>query len=91
MTAGIVLLHGYTHGEFAADHRVHPPVATDRVPEAVLRGGPVIDPTGIPVRSHALPDPTVALTFDDGPDPTWTPRTGGGRARPSSPRASPGG
>ncbi|GHA11836.1 hypothetical protein ACFOOM_28040 [Streptomyces echinoruber] len=49
---------------------MHPPVATDRVPGAALRGGPLIDPTGTPVRSHALPDRTVALTFDDGPDPT---------------------
>jgi len=36
-----ILLHGCTHGEFAADHRVHPPAAADREPEAVLRGGPV--------------------------------------------------
>ncbi|MGW3106855.1 glycosyltransferase [Streptomyces sp. NPDC001100] len=71
---GILLLNGYTHGEFAADHRVHPPVAADRVPEKVLHGGPVIDTTGSTPRSHRMSDRTVALTFDDGPDPAWTPK-----------------
>jgi peptidoglycan/xylan/chitin deacetylase (PgdA/CDA1 family)/GT2 family glycosyltransferase len=44
-------------------------------PAAVTRGAVVqrIEP-GAPVRTRALPDRTVALTFDDGPDPTWTPR-----------------
>jgi len=74
LVAGVLLLHGYTHGEFAADQRVHPPVAADHVPEAVLRGGPVIDTTGSRTRSHRLADRTVALSFDDGPDPTWTPQ-----------------
>ncbi|MGY6022754.1 glycosyltransferase [Streptomyces spinosirectus] len=74
MVAGVLLLHGYTHGEFAADHRVHPPVSADHVPQAVLDGGPVIDTTAPRTRSHRIPDRTVALTFDDGPDPTWTPR-----------------
>ena len=72
--AGVLLLHGYVHGDFGADHRVHPPVATDRVPGEVLRGGPVVDATGSRVRSYRVPDHVVALTFDDGPDPTWTPR-----------------
>jgi peptidoglycan/xylan/chitin deacetylase (PgdA/CDA1 family)/glycosyltransferase involved in cell wall biosynthesis len=71
---GILLLNGYTHGEFAADHRVHPPVAADRVPAKVLHGGPVIDTTGSGTSSRRMPDRTVALTFDDGPDPTWTPK-----------------
>ncbi|WP_334314270.1 glycosyltransferase [Streptomyces gilvifuscus] len=74
LVSGILLLHGYTHGEFAADHRVHAPAPADRVPAAVLHGGPVIDSGHGVTRSHRLPDHTVALTFDDGPDPTWTPR-----------------
>jgi len=36
------------------------------------RSGPVLDASG--VRSAAGPVRTVALTFDDGPDPRWTPR-----------------
>jgi len=30
--------------------------------------------TGSHVRSYSMPARTVALTFDDGPDPTWTPK-----------------
>ena len=36
--------------------------------------GPVLDLSGPQPRSVPLPDKTVALTFDDGPDPKWTPR-----------------
>jgi cellulose synthase/poly-beta-1,6-N-acetylglucosamine synthase-like glycosyltransferase/peptidoglycan/xylan/chitin deacetylase (PgdA/CDA1 family) len=44
-------------------------------PEAVTGAGPVlrIAPDGT-VTSRTLPRRTVALTFDDGPDPQWTPR-----------------
>ncbi|MFZ3573032.1 glycosyltransferase [Streptomyces sp. BH097] len=74
MAVGVLLLHGYVHGEFGADHRAHRPVASDRVPREVLRGGPVVDFSGSRPRGHRMPDHVVALTFDDGPDPTWTPR-----------------
>jgi cellulose synthase/poly-beta-1,6-N-acetylglucosamine synthase-like glycosyltransferase/peptidoglycan/xylan/chitin deacetylase (PgdA/CDA1 family) len=36
--------------------------------------GPVLDLSGSVVRSAPLPRKEVALTFDDGPDPVWTPR-----------------
>ncbi|MFC4948606.1 glycosyltransferase [Pseudonocardia sp. GCM10023141] len=52
---------------------VHPPVGIDTVPPAVLDGGPVVDATRTPVTSAGLPAKTIALTFDDGPDPIWTP------------------
>ena len=44
-------------------------------PAEVTAGGPVIrlDPSGA-VESRAMPGGTIALTFDDGPDPVWTPR-----------------
>ncbi|HEV7864316.1 MAG TPA: glycosyltransferase, partial [Acidimicrobiia bacterium] len=38
------------------------------------RQGPVLDLSGPQIRSASLPDKTVALTFDDGPDPKWTPQ-----------------
>jgi cellulose synthase/poly-beta-1,6-N-acetylglucosamine synthase-like glycosyltransferase/peptidoglycan/xylan/chitin deacetylase (PgdA/CDA1 family) len=44
------------------------------VPLAVSGGGPVIDVTHGRARTYAMPPKTVALTFDDGPDPTWTPQ-----------------
>lgn len=44
-------------------------------PEAALEAqGPILDLSGPQARSVPLPDKTVALTFDDGPDPEWTPR-----------------
>lgn len=48
--------------------------AYDRVPQNVLNGGAVVNATRNPVVSLAIPAHTVALTFDDGPDPTWTPQ-----------------
>ena len=36
--------------------------------------GPILDLSGAEPRSAPLPDKTVALTFDDGPDPRWTPQ-----------------
>ncbi|MET8471810.1 glycosyltransferase [Streptomyces sp. NPDC006422] len=74
MAVGVLLLHGYVHGEFGADHRAHRTVASDRVPREVLRGGPIVEFSGSRPRGHRVPDHVVALTFDDGPDPTWTPR-----------------
>ena len=35
--------------------------------------GPVVDFSGPDIRSVPVPDRQVALTFDDGPDPRWTP------------------
>jgi cellulose synthase/poly-beta-1,6-N-acetylglucosamine synthase-like glycosyltransferase/peptidoglycan/xylan/chitin deacetylase (PgdA/CDA1 family) len=42
-----------------------------RVPEAVLKGGPVVDPSRPDAPGLRMPDHHVALTFDDGPS-TWT-------------------
>jgi cellulose synthase/poly-beta-1,6-N-acetylglucosamine synthase-like glycosyltransferase/peptidoglycan/xylan/chitin deacetylase (PgdA/CDA1 family) len=46
---------------------------TGQNPELDARG-PVLDLSGRQPRSAAVPDKTVALTFDDGPDPRWTAR-----------------
>ncbi|MEV6166009.1 glycosyltransferase [Streptomyces sp. NPDC052052] len=72
----MLMLRGYVHSEILADHRVRPPAATDRVPESVLAGGPVIDArsTTGPAGSLTVPDHRIVLTFDDGPDPKWTPK-----------------
>jgi peptidoglycan/xylan/chitin deacetylase (PgdA/CDA1 family) len=45
-----------------------------QVPDSVLDGGSVIRWTGGEFRSLTIPDKTVVLTFDDGPDAEWTPR-----------------
>ncbi|GAA4677790.1 glycosyltransferase [Streptomyces chumphonensis] len=70
----MMLLRGYVHSEFLADHRVGAPTAQDEVPREVLEGGPVIDARGPEPTTHRVPDRTIVLTFDDGPDPTWTPK-----------------
>lgn len=70
----VLLVDGYVHNGFAGDHRAHTPVAAGDVPERVVGGGPVIVTDGDQVHSYRSPDRTIALTFDDGPDPTWTPR-----------------
>ncbi|MFH8694956.1 bifunctional polysaccharide deacetylase/glycosyltransferase family 2 protein [Streptomyces sp. PAN_FS17] len=45
-------------------------------PEAVNESGPVLRHIGgdVDVKSSAMPARTVALTYDGGPDPYWTPR-----------------
>ncbi|GGK97661.1 hypothetical protein GCM10010094_68200 [Streptomyces flaveus] len=68
------MLGGYVRGDYAADHRTHPLVADGDVPRDVLNGGPIVDATGDEPRAHTTPDRTIVLTFDDGPDPTWTPK-----------------
>lgn len=72
----MLMLRGYVHSEILADHRIQPPAATDRVPEQVLEGGPVIDARSTTEAATTLriPDHRIVLTFDDGPDPVWTPR-----------------
>ncbi|MEU1461016.1 glycosyltransferase [Streptomyces sp. NPDC005727] len=73
-TLAMLMLRGYVHNEILADFRVQPEAANDKVPEAVREGGPVIDTRGGRTGSLRVPDHRVVLTFDDGPDPTWTPK-----------------
>lgn len=44
------------------------------VPPAVSRGGPVIDASAAHPRTLRPTRSSVALTFEDGPNPHWTPR-----------------
>ncbi|MFI9493784.1 MULTISPECIES: glycosyltransferase [Streptomyces] len=72
----MLMLRGYVHSEILADHRVQPPASTSQVPDEVLDGGPVIDARtpGEPATTLRIPDHKIVLTFDDGPDPVWTPK-----------------
>ncbi|WP_406155369.1 bifunctional polysaccharide deacetylase/glycosyltransferase family 2 protein [Streptomyces sp. NBC_01023] len=72
---GMLVMRGYVHSEIVADHRVRPPAATGDVPGHILDGGPVIDARGKgEPTSLRIPDHRIVLTFDDGPDPEWTPK-----------------
>ncbi|QJT05879.1 glycosyltransferase [Streptomyces asoensis] len=70
----MLMVRGYVHSEILADHRVQPEAAADKVPEEILDGGPVIDSRGGRSASREVPDHRLVLTFDDGPDPVWTPK-----------------
>ncbi|MFI8192146.1 glycosyltransferase [Streptomyces sp. NPDC085946] len=70
----MLMLRGFVHSEILADHRVQPPAAKDKVPQEILKGGPVIDTRTGRAESLSLPDHRLVLTFDDGPDPEWTPK-----------------
>ncbi|MGW3634593.1 glycosyltransferase [Streptomyces sp. NPDC005122] len=70
----MLMLRGYVHSEILADHRIQPEAATDKVPEKILDGGPVIDARSGRTSSLSVPDHRLVLTFDDGPDPKWTPQ-----------------
>ncbi|MFD7704022.1 polysaccharide deacetylase family protein [Streptomyces caelestis] len=72
--AAMLMLRGYVHSEILADHRVQKPAPTTQVPKEVLEGGPVIDARAGQAQSLSVPDRRLVLTFDDGPDPTWTPK-----------------
>jgi cellulose synthase/poly-beta-1,6-N-acetylglucosamine synthase-like glycosyltransferase/peptidoglycan/xylan/chitin deacetylase (PgdA/CDA1 family) len=49
--------------------------ATSAAPVPLVPGaGPIVDLSGAEPQSPTIAERTVALTFDDGPDPTWTPR-----------------
>ena len=72
----MLLLNGYTHHMFGAepDGAVKSTGGSSTVPRSIVTGGPVIDAgPGVP-RSVSPRARTIALTFDDGPDPVWTPK-----------------
>ncbi|WP_433614030.1 glycosyltransferase [Dactylosporangium sp. CA-139114] len=73
MLAGVLFVEAYVNAEFAADHSENAGSQTT-VPQEIVDGGPIIDTRNNQVRSYAMPDKTIALTFDDGPDPKWTPQ-----------------
>ncbi|OEV31005.1 bi-functional transferase/deacetylase [Streptomyces nanshensis] len=70
---GVMLFHGYLHAEIGNDSRVRENAAADRVPERVRDGGSLLSFNGDRARSRPVPRKTIVLTFDDGPDPRWTP------------------
>ncbi len=89
--ATALLLQGYTHHMFGitSDSVTGVRGSTDMVPSQVLRGGPVIANAATTAHTAQVKPRTTALTFDDGPDPVWTPRILDGCAatmctRPSS-------
>ncbi|QNS04448.1 bifunctional polysaccharide deacetylase/glycosyltransferase family 2 protein [Streptomyces xanthii] len=69
---GALLFQGWTQNEVDGAAAKEP--CTAPVPRAAADAGPVLSVDGGRVRSASMPPGTVALTYDGGPDPTWTPR-----------------
>ncbi|HYN94767.1 MAG TPA: bifunctional polysaccharide deacetylase/glycosyltransferase family 2 protein, partial [Pilimelia sp.] len=66
-------VNAYVANEFVPDHR-HEEGSTNAVPRAVRDGGPLVETSRTGTRTYDMPAGMIALTFDDGPDPTWTPK-----------------
>jgi cellulose synthase/poly-beta-1,6-N-acetylglucosamine synthase-like glycosyltransferase/peptidoglycan/xylan/chitin deacetylase (PgdA/CDA1 family) len=70
----MLVIAGFASAQVGNDAKAHDRVGSSAVPTSVTNGGTVVDATRSPVTSSSPPPLTVALTFDDGPDPTWTPQ-----------------
>lgn len=75
LMAGALVLHGYATNA-AGETRATPPAVDRPTPELdkVRQGGPGVTMGERGPQSLRAEPRTVALTFDDGPDPEWTPR-----------------
>jgi hypothetical protein len=70
----VMTYEAYIDASFHPDGEATASDSRASVPSEILTGGPYIDTTGGQVVSYDLPPKTVVLTFDDGPDPQWTPQ-----------------
>jgi cellulose synthase/poly-beta-1,6-N-acetylglucosamine synthase-like glycosyltransferase/peptidoglycan/xylan/chitin deacetylase (PgdA/CDA1 family) len=70
----VMLLDGYLRAEVGGDQRVRSGAGSSDVPDKVLDGGPILTFRGGQATTVSVPAKTIALTFDDGPNPTWTPQ-----------------
>ena len=71
---GVLIVQAYINAEFTSDHLDSEVGDQSGVPLSIRAGGPIINTTGGQQSSNRLPARTIALTFDDGPDPRWTPK-----------------
>ena len=74
LLALMLVIAGLASAGIVSDNLAHNSVGDSTVPQQVAEGGAIVDATHTPVTTRSMPDKTIALTFDDGPDPTWTPQ-----------------
>ncbi|MEV0416699.1 bifunctional polysaccharide deacetylase/glycosyltransferase family 2 protein [Streptosporangium canum] len=75
LMAGALVLNGYATNTVGETHAAPPPADLPSAElDRIRSGGPVLNLTGDKPDSAGLRARTVALTFDDGPDPRWTPQ-----------------
>ncbi len=71
----LLTFNGYASGVLGGSGRPQAGAAGQpAVSQAVAEGGPLIRFDGARPQSRSLPAKQIALTFDDGPDPVWTPK-----------------
>src|SRR5829696_2610033 len=66
----LLALEAYANARFVPDQRGEDGGPQKTIPASVLNGGQIIGRNA----QWTMPPRTVALTFDDGPDPRWTPQ-----------------
>lgn len=76
LLTGVLALDGLVHNEVGGEGSggPHTPGSAAQVPASILHGGPVIDTRHGAENSYQPVPGRIALSFDDGPDPTWTPQ-----------------
>ncbi|MFI6661839.1 bifunctional polysaccharide deacetylase/glycosyltransferase family 2 protein [Streptomyces sp. NPDC050523] len=70
----VMLLDGYLRAEVGGDERVRTGASSSKVPDKIIDGGPILTFRGGRAATVSVPKKTIALTFDDGPNPTYTPQ-----------------
>ncbi|WP_319460704.1 bifunctional polysaccharide deacetylase/glycosyltransferase family 2 protein [Micromonospora sp. RTP1Z1] len=70
----VLAVGAYANSRFIPDNKRTGPESTASVPAAVRDGGTVVDLRSGKLDARRMPARTIALTFDDGPDPVWTPK-----------------
>ncbi|MFC4908563.1 glycosyltransferase [Actinomadura gamaensis] len=70
----LLLLDGFANGAVGESPKHEPKHEPAPAPADVMSGGPVVNLAGGTPHSLRTPPKTIALTFDDGPDPKWTPK-----------------
>ncbi len=73
LIATVLAVTGLVNASIGNDADSHSQGDSSHVPADIAHGGTFVDGRTDPAHSTAIPPRTVALTFDDGPDPTWTP------------------
>ena len=70
------MVNGMVNGQIENDAFPHAHEGSNtstHVPATISEGGPVMDASSRTPHSVHIPANTIVLTFDDGPDPRWTP------------------
>ena len=73
IVVNLLFVEAYANARFTPDQRRGAVGDQRDVPAALLSGGPVVRADAHGGAAHEMPARTIALTFDDGPDPRWTP------------------